>query len=577
MFFATRGGHQSESEALPNAFEVAKETVEQPSSPTPPVPPAKAPEPRPAQAPAQAQSSLSPVAVLPPAFDAEPAFGAYPAGLQVPIPDWLRRASVEGGKLVTVPVGDDTPPHSESLDLGKAGQFDDFVALFSAEGNWFALRKNGDLWGRLFGHKDVLEVGPIALGASPGESSFPLFTREDGTVVWYLDAVTIEDKDPPHGTKQVIGNHGRHGRQSNDSEDGYRLFLDAKNRTLDLRGSLDLHNPPPADFFGGTNLLAATIRTVMAIDANGNFKGWHLINGKPLILSHDPDPLVDISSSNSWSVLLQANGRPVVVDDKGEVNHIDQAPPGDLGPVVRLRADGNMVFAQRPDGTWSGWAMRWDSVDQTSVNSSIRTAESLGPALDVAMASNSKIEKWNKTFRFLVAIRPKTAATPEPALTSAAPTVAAPPVVPDWLVAARKTGGRVRFFGTAPKNASERGPIPAFNDVVDIAMDGMGFAARRADGETHSIVWRDEIASGGLLPPVAKTPRLPHGHVVGLWSETEPGYHLLWAEQFIPIKGISHPDADRIVHTQYHLTALDPDGEILSSIIRVTGMRSPRT
>ncbi len=172
--------------------------------------------------------------------------------------------------------------------------------------------------------------------------------------------------------------------------------------------------------------------------------------------------------------------------------------------------------------------------------------------------------------------KPASTSTPATALSSSSPEPGArvsgsPIPAPDWLVAARKTGGKLHFFGTAPKGATERGRFGEHDDFVDLNASGHGLVAVRANGEAHGIAWKtpdDKVPTGGIKVGPLPIKTLAHGFTPALWSPEKRQVSFCWAGQHVQIKDLPDVPAERFVNTSYHFCLLGADGEILHSAFR---------
>ncbi|MDP1592567.1 MAG: SUMF1/EgtB/PvdO family nonheme iron enzyme, partial [Prosthecobacter sp.] len=123
----------------------------------------------------------------------------YPAALKVAIPDWLRQASAEGGRLAfqkTV----DVPA---LFDLGEAARFDDFVEVFCHIYAWLAVRRNGEVWGKTWGFDGkVSSFGPVQ-ARSIVRGSTGHIVGKDGTLHRLYGGIDVELRASQWGNLSV--------------------------------------------------------------------------------------------------------------------------------------------------------------------------------------------------------------------------------------------------------------------------------------------------------------------------------------------------------------------------------------
>jgi len=359
---------QPVSAVIPAEHPPALEKVSPGATPTPTPSPAGA-------TPNSAQSdpgsdAPAPVVAEITSVDAQ-SFGAYPAGLKVLIPKWLRQAGAEGGKLEFLKSADIAKKYDSLFDLGKAAEFDDFVAVYKLPYGWLAARKNGEVFGKTWdaGFKKVVSIGPVrARSLQRGFHSTIVDT--DGNVI---DARNeLRKQSGPEGLVRVTG----HVALSS----ALQIFLGEGNRILQISNTQTGAIPPPDDFFAGAAVICSSGRSFFAGGPGIPLRSWDTKTGAPVPFKELPTDTVEIAASGSTILLLASDGRVSYKHaTSGVGNPPGIAPPADANPTIRVRA-AYLNLAQRSDGTWRGWRNKPE--DQAG-DALIRLIETSGPLLDV--------------------------------------------------------------------------------------------------------------------------------------------------------------------------------------------------
>ena len=161
-------------------------------------------------------------------------------------------------------------------------------------------------------------------------------------------------------------------------------------------------------------------------------------------------------------------------------------------------------------------------------------------------------------------VRPATPA-PSPVASTPASAAAGAPIVPAWLVEARKLGGKVRFFGTGPNGATEKGKAEEFNDVVEVALGAAGWVVRRAKGETHGVGWGAPHGDNTGAKPFGpfQVTRITHGATTDMRLSSDGSYRNVWGGGSQHRQDLAHKDSAAVANIGDHIMALGADGEIL--------------
>jgi len=495
-----------DSKALPNAFAIA-ETPAKEKAPPPNPGPVTSP---PSAAPKPAAPAPSKSAPLPDAFSASetvPAatgFGVYPAGLKVPVPAWLGKASEEGGRLEFIKTAGIPAEFDPLFDLGEAGKFDDFVAVYRAPYAWLAVRKNGDLWGRgwVSDFKKSAAFGPIR-SASIIRAWNPILVDGEGRLHSFPGGAGKPTQTPGiSGLKSALG-------RTTSTTGFLHILLGSGNETLETRNTQPDTIPPPPDFFRDAGVVGASNVSFFAAKPGEPLRGWDLKTGAPVPIQNPPTDVVEIAGGGSDYALLTSEGSVRIIHATTGIGTLGGSkPPSTLGPALRVRNGGVCFLAQRTDGTWAAWQL--DSDRQTSDRSDlISRIDAYGPALD--METGAIRVPGQELARFwALAIKPKSTApsagdpilTTNPAPVPPPTTNPATSIVPAWLVEARQRGGKVRFFSPDPTIDLGTTDVENLEDITLVTATSLGWAVQRASGE---------VLGARLYPKegdVARSPKL---------------------------------------------------------------------
>ncbi|MCB1235342.1 MAG: SUMF1/EgtB/PvdO family nonheme iron enzyme [Verrucomicrobiae bacterium] len=324
------------------------------------------------------------------------AFGAYPEVLEVPIPDWLQKASREGGRLAFLPTVD-VP---EVFDLGEASAFDDFVAVYQSPYAWLAVRKSGEVWGKTWSYEGkVTMLGPIrARSITRGNHAYlvdeegvvhipyggkDLVTKPDQWENPAVSATTLE-----RATGFLVGGRALILALDRDGNSMASLSQNASEYTL-----------PPSAFFRNAVPVIAGMPHFLALESGRPLRAWNPAEATVTALPEGTSDAVELDSKGS-SILLRKDGTPLVLDSGFQpIDH-----PANAAPAIRVRI-GIGIYAQKPDGTWVGWS------DNPASKAVAESAATLGPALDLGAGSvqfsQGAYEKRSLTSNYLVYIVPK--------------------------------------------------------------------------------------------------------------------------------------------------------------------------
>lgn len=170
-------------------------------------------------------------------------------------------------------------------------------------------------------------------------------------------------------------------------------------------------------------------------------------------------------------------------------------------------------------------------------------------------------------------------AAPAPTPTTSKPAIAAPgtpPVVPAWLVEARKLGGRPRFFGSAPGAATQRGRTAEFTDVVTTMLGRHGMLVHRRGGEAHGVMWHcfnqlsrppdPRFPDGGMPFGPLSVSRVSRGAMPAMLDSKDGSYHGLWGTGAPQHSSkAAHPQVASYLHSDNITLALDSRGKLLAT------------
>jgi hypothetical protein len=302
----------------------------------------------------------------------------YPADLKVPVPDWLRKARAEGGRLAF----QKTTDVPALFDLGEAAQFDDFVEVFCQDYGWLAVRRNGEVWCKSWDNRGAIaSFGPIQVH-SICRGAYCQIVDKDRTLhrlyggkkhskpasVWgnlSVSAVTL-DRATSVGLSSDYGNRF------------LSLAMDREGMILGADGALpEGMTLPPADFFQNAAHIAAGHQTFLALEPGRPLRTWDVRTGKPFPLKAVPEDVVQMDVKNG-AILLRQNGSILVVRPDGSTNALGVAPPPGAEPAIRVKI-GQFAYAQKSDGTWIGWSDRTGDVGKVA-----GLAAGLGPLSDLS-------------------------------------------------------------------------------------------------------------------------------------------------------------------------------------------------
>ena len=372
------------------------------SSPRPADPIAGSPAPVRSEVPPDASSADPPEPPSSPPLSS-PEFspiGSYSTGLKIPVPDWLRTASLEGGRIEFIR-SEGTPNTLDPyFELGEAAEFDDFVWLWDYDATWLAMRSNGDLWGKHSEGLKISSVGPVRIASVSNGSSTPIFLREDGKIL------------RPVNTSQILA-------EVADSVPSTQLVLEVENNVVQSRVSLDgelsiVHassatqgaKPLPSEFFHGSVRQAATHRSFLALSHGEPLRSWDVAAGSLTVFEENPSDGVDLAVWGHYGILLRADGSVYSFNWNGNRSAIQ--PPADLPAAIRVKIPG-LSSIQTIDGSWRGWSgSRTPSLGEEFVLSHL---PQLGPLIDYEGSVIETGDDPEARYPYIIAIRPKSTPT----------------------------------------------------------------------------------------------------------------------------------------------------------------------
>jgi predicted Ser/Thr protein kinase len=378
---------------------------------------------------------------------------AYPERLKVPVPDWLRLASAEGGPLRIHTVGDPGAAKA-ALDLGEAARFDDFVFVASQDLGWIAVRRNGELWGRNADYKgQPKSVGPIQIKSlSTGRNCHWL--EEDGTggslngfhhhrwpvSIWRNERVTAASL---HSAVASFAG-GKVHRLAFDSEGNLLAHFSEVTRPE--------YRYPPSDWFRRAPLPKLG-DGLAALTHDGRVRTWDFTTGAAFPGMDEVRGVVQLaygSSSAGWGVMLSETGQATVFGSKGTEVPEDLAPPAKGGLFVRV-CPGPIFAAQKADGSWVGWNSKERDL--------VAAVAGLGPVVSIASGRVSfrdgDYAEKPVNLPYLIYIQPKNGSKPgvsnAPTATTAPTKLGTPLVKPlTWLPAVHSEGNAAKYHSQTP-------------------------------------------------------------------------------------------------------------------------------
>lgn len=303
---------------------------------------------------------------------------AYPERLKVPVPDWLRLASAEGGLLRIHTVGGPGAAKA-ALDLGEAARFDDFVFVAGQDLGWIAVRRNGELWGRTADYKgQPKSVGPIQIKSlSTGMHCHWLDEAGTGGTLYGSQHHTF----PVSGWKsaRVTAASLHSAVASFAGGKPHRLAFDSAGNLLAHFSEVTRpdYQFPPSDWFRGAPQPKLG-DGLAALTHDGRVRTWDFTTGAAFPGMEEVRGVVQLaygSGSAGWGVMLSETGQATVFGSKGTEVPEDLAPPAKGGPFIRV-SPGPVFAAQKMDGSWVGWNSKERNL--------VAAIESFGPMTSIA-------------------------------------------------------------------------------------------------------------------------------------------------------------------------------------------------
>jgi serine/threonine protein kinase len=258
----------------------------------------------------------------------------------------------------------------------------------------------------------------------------------------------------------------------------------------------------------------------------------------PAILS-----AIAVVGIGAWFAMQRGTGQPETADaaESANMEASSSAKPPAVSPKPATLPRPAPVATSRPPDA--------EPIAKSAITASSATAPASVMALPAAVAAPQTSS---------VAL----ASTPPASVPAFSPS----PPVPAWLVEARKLGGKVHFFGSAPDGATQRGRTEEFSDVVEVAMRKDGFVVRRAGGETHGVAWTSKEATGGKAHGPLHVSRITHAHHICMRMSDDGAYRNVFGSgTFQTRPDMKHKESVAVFNVNNHLSAIGPGGELLIS------------
>jgi formylglycine-generating enzyme required for sulfatase activity len=383
---------------------------------------------------------------------------AYPERLKVPVPDWLRLASAEGGPLAIHTIGDPGPAKA-ALDLGEAARFDDFVFVASQATGWIAVRRNGELWARNADYSgQIKSVGPIQI-RSLNTGSTCHWLEKDGTggSLYGVHHHRFPLSDWKNGLVTDASLHSAVIFRPKGKGEGYRLAFDSAGILLApvAEEFLPDHVLPPADWFRGAPAPFAG-EGLAALTDDGKVRTWDFTTGRSFPGMDELRRVAQLAygtQTANLGVMLSETGQATVFGPKGGITataHENVFPPTEGGPFIRV-SPGHVFAAQKTDGSWIGW--------NSGEPDLAAAVAGLGPVISIAsgrVGLNQGIHAEKPVMvPYLIYIQPKNRS--DSGFSNATPATTAPanpgtPLVKPltWLPAVHSDGNAAKYHSETP-------------------------------------------------------------------------------------------------------------------------------
>ena len=294
---------------------------------------------------------------------------------------------------------------------------------------------------------------------------------------------------------------------------------------------------------------------------------------------------------------------------------------GDLASITTAEEQNWVIKTFMGGGTYAVWiggyrdqagAWKWVSGEPWSFTAWATHPDGKREALRkenyLMLWSQSKLEGWRAVDRktaayFIVEWDGDTASTstlasaskpaetvrptiPAPNPTTSTPARAEPPVVPAWLVEARKLGGRARFFGGAPGGATQLGRVAEFTDVVTTMLGRHGMLVHRRGGDAHGVMWHcfsqpsrppdPRFPDGGMPFGPLSVSRVSRGAMPAMLDSKDGSYHGLWGTSAPQHSSkAAHPQVASYLHSDNITLALDSRGKLLATEVNAPDRTAP--